>query len=172
MSTDGVEETLSFLLACGDDEELVLPGVGRLGTRRYEPYLGRNPRTGEVILVPATVSPFFRVAPGLVRALNGDEASSDEASNDEDVYDDNVDAAPKTVRTRFADALGERIRAKLVSGETVTIDELGTFEVVEKQGCNGVNPLTDEEVTIPARRVVLFRAAESLKTRLRDSTSA
>jgi nucleoid DNA-binding protein len=161
MSTADVEETISFLLACGDDDELVLPGVGQLGTRHHKSYLGRNPRTGEPIPVPATALPFFRVDPTLLRALNRDEVANDE-----------VDAAIKAVRTRFADALGERIHAKLLSGETVMIDELGTFAVVEKPGRPGWNPLTGEAITIPPRRTVRFTAAESLKTRLRDSTSA
>lgn len=159
------ERVVSFLVACGESEELVLRGVGRLSMRHYQAYDGRNPRTGEPTRVPAKKLAFFRVDPTLLCTLNGDDAADgDEAPEEE------AEEGASLVRAPFADALGDAIRARLLAGETaVAIDALGTFSVVEKRGRPGVNPDTGEPITIPPRRIVRFASAESLVSRLNES---
>ncbi len=42
-----------------------ITGFGTFETRRRGPRMGRNPRTGERIQIPASVSPAFRAGKGL-----------------------------------------------------------------------------------------------------------
>jgi DNA-binding protein HU-beta len=50
----------------------------------------------------------------------------------------------------------------IASGERVTIPGLGVFGVKERRARKGRNPRTGEEITIPAKKVVVFRVAKSL----------
>src|SRR5215471_14455164 len=70
MDDASVECVVRFLVTCGRDDELHLPGVGWLSARHYKPYEGRDPRTGALISVPEKCLPFFRVDPELHRAIN------------------------------------------------------------------------------------------------------
>jgi len=51
-------ETISDTLVKGDRVEV--RGFGSFSTKLYEPYTGRNPRTGIQIQVPAKRLPFFK----------------------------------------------------------------------------------------------------------------
>lgn len=43
------------------DEGIEIRGFGSFTVRPYQPYEGRNPRTGAVVAVPAKRLPFFKV---------------------------------------------------------------------------------------------------------------
>jgi DNA-binding protein HU-beta len=57
----------------------------------------------------------------------------------------------------------ETIVNTIKSGERVIIPGLGVFGVKERKAKKARNPRTGEEVVIPKRKVVVFRAAKSLK---------
>lgn len=50
-----------------------------------------------------------------------------------------------------------------LEGKKVQLTKFGIFEVQDKSARVGRNPQTGEEVQIPARRVIKFKAAKALK---------
>lgn len=54
----------------------------------------------------------------------------------------------------------------LFEGGNVKLSNFGTFSVKRKDQRWGRNPKTGEEVPIPARRVVTFKASQELKDRV------
>jgi integration host factor subunit alpha len=65
----------------------------------------------------------------------------------------------------------EEISDALVRGETVKLSSFGTFVIRQKDERIGRNPKTGEEVPILPRRVLVFRAPHSLKSRINGSLS-
>lgn len=59
------------------------------------------------------------------------------------------------------------IKDDLVAGKTVKIAGFGTFEIRQKNERPGRNLKTGEYATIEARRVVVFKASEKLKARVK-----
>jgi len=51
----------SMSLALGKGERIELRGFGSFVVKSYDPYVGRNPKTGEKIKVPPKKLPFFKV---------------------------------------------------------------------------------------------------------------
>ena len=72
---------------------------------------------------------------------------------------------------QLVNAVLEEIAATLADGEAVKISRIGAFSVRDKVQRFGRNPKTGEEVRIPPRRVVLFRASHVLKDRINRSLS-
>jgi integration host factor subunit alpha len=60
----------------------------------------------------------------------------------------------------------DEIVQALARGEPVKLSEFGVFRLKDKAARAGRNPKTGEPVTITARRVVLFKAHEALKTKI------
>lgn len=51
----------------------------------------------------------------------------------------------------------------LKEGDKVALIGFGTFSVVEKAERKGVNPATKQEIVIPAKKVVKFKAGAGLE---------
>lgn len=68
--------------------------------------------------------------------------------------------------TELVETLLEIIKCTLESGEDVLITGFGKFHVRDKRERRGRNPATDEDMILPARRVVTFRCAGSLRDRI------
>jgi integration host factor subunit beta len=51
-------------------ERVEVRGFGSFTTRDYEPYMGRNPKTGASVEVPAKRLPFFKAGKNLQERLN------------------------------------------------------------------------------------------------------
>lgn len=66
----------------------------------------------------------------------------------------------------LVDAVLNEIVESLLQEGTVKISAFGTFAVREKGQRVGRNPKTGEEVPIPPRRVLVFRASQVLKDRI------
>ena len=66
----------------------------------------------------------------------------------------------------IVDDIFEELRIALESGDSVKITNFGNFEVREKSARPGRNPKTGEEVPVSARRVVTFKAGQTLKQKL------
>ncbi len=60
----------------------------------------------------------------------------------------------------------KEITATLAIGETVKIHRFATFIPHQKNARIGRNPKTREEVTIPPRRVILFRPSPELRAKV------
>ena len=82
---------------------------------------------------------------------------------------DLVQAVSKKFKITFSQAddivsyIYETIVKAVATGERVIIPGLGVFTVKERKAKKARNPRTGEEVLIPKRKVVVFRAAKSLK---------
>ena len=63
----------------------------------------------------------------------------------------------------LVDDFFEMIKAHLKKGQGVQIHGLGKFILKDKKARRGRNPQTGKELTIKARRVLLFHAGESFK---------
>ncbi|MBX0310818.1 MAG: HU family DNA-binding protein [Sulfurihydrogenibium sp.] len=72
----------------------------------------------------------------------------------------------KASAERVINAAIEAVAEALSKGERVAIPGLGVFNVKERRARKGRNPRTGKEITIPARKVVAFTAAKSLKEAL------
>lgn len=59
------------------------------------------------------------------------------------------------------DLLLETLSDTLEQGEAVTLTKFGHFKVLNKQERPGRNPATGDEVTISARKVVVFYASKT-----------
>ena len=66
----------------------------------------------------------------------------------------------------FVDAFFEAINVELANGCDIKISGFGNFEVKSKSARPGRNPRTGEDVTIPPRRVVTFRASGQVKEQI------
>jgi integration host factor subunit beta len=53
------------------DDRIEIRGFGSFQIKNYDAYVGRNPRTGETIEVPAKKLPFFKVGKELKEKVDG-----------------------------------------------------------------------------------------------------
>ncbi len=73
----------------------------------------------------------------------------------------------KTDGRELVDLLIEELMASLAVGEQVKLSGFGNFDLRDKKARPGRNPKTGETIPIPARRVVTFRAGNTLKARVK-----
>ena len=64
---------------------------------------------------------------------------------------------------KAVNAVIESITEALASGESVQLVGFGTFEVKDRAARKGVNPRTQEEITIEASKLPSFKAGKALK---------
>jgi len=67
-------ESMKEALMAGDRIEI--RGFGSFKTKHYEPYMGRNPKTGRLIQVKEKVLPVFKVGKELKNRVNQGPAES------------------------------------------------------------------------------------------------
>ncbi len=68
-AVDAVFDSITSALSAGDEVRLV--GFGTFAVAERAASKGRNPRTGEVIDIPASKQPKFKAGKGLKDAVNG-----------------------------------------------------------------------------------------------------
>ncbi len=73
----------------------------------------------------------------------------------------------KTDSRDLVDLFMEELVASLAVGERVKLSGFGNFDLRDKKERPGRNPKTGETITIPPRRVVTFRAGNTLKARVK-----
>jgi len=66
----------------------------------------------------------------------------------------------------LVDSFFQELAASLADGEQIRLGGFGNFYLRDKSERPGRNPKTGENVPIPARRVVTFRAGQKLKDRV------
>ena len=59
------------------------------------------------------------------------------------------------------------VAKSLAKGDKVALIGFGTFGVVKKAARQGVNPATKAKITIPARKVVKFKAGAGLAAKVK-----
>jgi len=75
--------------------------------------------------------------------------------------DCNARLADQIVRSFF-----DHIKEALVQGEKVEIRGFGSFHVKEYEGYEGRNPKTGDPVTVPPKRLPVFRTGKDLRERV------
>ena len=75
---------------------------------------------------------------------------------------ENAEISKKSA-TQALNAVIEGIMGALEKGDKVTLVGFGTFQVSERKERQGVNPQTKQKLTIPARKVPVFKAGKKLK---------
>jgi len=75
-------------------------------------------------------------------------------------------ALPKTTCSKIINTALNCIVERLASGERVTLSNFGAFSISEKTARTGMNPRTQERITIPPHRVVKFRAGNEFESLL------
>lgn len=73
---------------------------------------------------------------------------------------------PKIHAANYINILTTAISEALENGKKVTISDFGTFQVSERRSFSGRNPKTGSPLTVPIRRIPVFRAGKQLKTSL------
>jgi DNA-binding protein HU-beta len=68
----------------------------------------------------------------------------------------------KVEANRELDAFIKTIENALKKGDKITLKGFGTFYVIEKAERKGVNPMTKEQINIPAHKVVKFNPGVTL----------
>ncbi len=61
-------------------DRIEIRGFGSFVNKHYEPYIGRNPKTGEAIQVRAKTIPFFKVGKELKERVDGRSGSPSPAA--------------------------------------------------------------------------------------------
>lgn len=79
-----------------------------------------------------------------------------------------IGAYSKKEATEILDLTLEIVKGALERGETVKISGFGNFSLRAKQPRPGRNPRTGQEMTISARRVLVFRPSLMLRNALND----
>lgn len=64
------------------------------------------------------------------------------------------------------DAFIRSVSKALKNGEKVSLVGFGAFQVVERSAREGVNPSTQEKMTIEAKKVVKFKAGAELSDKI------
>ena len=59
------------------------------------------------------------------------------------------------------------VQKSLAKGEKVALIGFGTFDVVKKAKRQGINPATCAKITIPAKKVVKFKAGADLAKKVK-----
>lgn len=75
----------------------------------------------------------------------------------------NTDLKHRVQAERLVNTFLDTVKECVAEGENIVFVGFGTFEVKEKAQTVGRNPKTGEEVVIPAKKVVKFRAGKELK---------
>ncbi len=88
----------------------------------------------------------------------------------EAVYE-RVGGVSKKEAAEIVDSVFGAMKTSLESGEKLKISGFGNFIVREKKARLGRNPQTGEEITISARRVLIFKPSQVLKNVLNAPTS-
>ena len=76
---------------------------------------------------------------------------------------------PKYQSIEIVESLLEIIKSTLASGDDVLVSGFGKFCVKEKAERKGRNPATDEDLMLPARRVVTFKCSGKLRDKVDGS---
>ncbi|MBA7501037.1 MAG: DNA-binding protein [Clostridia bacterium] len=69
----------------------------------------------------------------------------------------------KRTAKNILDAITKTITGTLSQSEKVTLIGFGTFQVRQRKERKGVNPQTKEALTIPAKKVLKFKAGKELR---------
>ena len=65
------------------------------------------------------------------------------------------------------DAFVSTVSKTLAGGDKIVLIGFGTFSITEKGERTGINPATKQQITIPAKKVVKFKAGAELAEKVK-----
>jgi integration host factor subunit alpha len=80
-----------------------------------------------------------------------------------DVVYDRHGGLTKNEAAEIVEVIFKTVKTSLSAGRTVRIKNFGTFEITNRPGRTGVNPVSGERIFIPPHRGLSFRPARRLK---------
>ena len=80
-----------------------------------------------------------------------------------DVVYDRHGGLTKIEAAEIVEAIFKTVKTSLGGGRTVRIKNFGTFEITNRPGRAGVNPVSGERIFIPPHRGLSFRPSRRLK---------
>ena len=80
-----------------------------------------------------------------------------------DVVYDRHGGLTKDEAAEIVDVIFKAVKKSLVRGKTVRIKNFGTFEITDRPGRTGVNPVSGEKIFIRPHKGLSFRPARRLK---------
>ena len=66
--------------ALREGDKVEIRGFGSFGTRRRSGRMGRNPKSGQVVEVPAKTIPFFKPSKKLLELINSSQPAADHSN--------------------------------------------------------------------------------------------
>lgn len=72
----------------------------------------------------------------------------------------------RTTTYKIMEDFLEVMKETIENGEDIMVSGFGKFCVNEKKARKGRNPATDEEMTLPARKVVTFKCSGKLRDKI------
>ena len=73
---------------------------------------------------------------------------------------------PKNQSVEITESLLEIVKSTLAAGDDILVSGFGRFCVKEKAERMGRNPATEEDLILPARRVVTFKCSGKLRDKV------
>lgn len=73
---------------------------------------------------------------------------------------------PKNQSVEITESLLEIVKSTLAAGDDILVSGFGKFCVKEKAERMGRNPATEEDLILPARRVVTFKCSGKLRDKV------
>jgi len=153
-------ETIIGAVVEGD--EVVIEGFGSFESRERKAREGRNPKTGELIVIPATKVPVFSPGAAFKEAVSGEQ---DVGMNRNQLADSIASKADITIEQarNSLQAIVETIIDAVVEGDQVVIEGFGAFDRRERPAREGRNPQTGQVIEIPATNVPAFSPGAAFK---------
>ena len=121
--------------------------LGLFLTREYARYEGKNPRTGQVVVVAAKRLPFLLVSDELSAQVLGRDFRTDEETRAGYAEDDLP--IPEADETVDCDAIYAEVVEQLAHGERAVVEALGEFVI--------------RGFTVGAQRVITFTPSAQLR---------
>lgn len=74
-----------------------------------------------------------------------------------------VSKLPKATCKKALESFIKTVGSSLKTGKSVVLTGFGTFTTMKRKARKGINPATKKPMTIPAKRVVKFKAGKALR---------
>jgi nucleoid DNA-binding protein len=99
----------------------------------------------------------------VVKKISSDNRSGLTKADLVDVVYDRHGGLTRDEAAEIVDAIFKTVKLSLGEGRTVRIKNFGTFEITERPGRTGVNPVSGERIFIPPHKGLSFRPSRRLK---------
>jgi integration host factor subunit alpha len=81
-----------------------------------------------------------------------------------DVVYDRHGGLTKNEAAEIVEIIFQTVKSSLGEGRTVRIKNFGTFQITDRPGRTGVNPINGEKIFIPPHKGLSFRPARRLRS--------